>query len=781
MYDIRQFKPALYLLLFLGMTGFALAIEAPGLWLLAVSVLGLHAWLVKVDRFRPFPRLVANLITLVALIYTFQALRSPYPPIITIGQFLVFLQLVKLFELRANRDYAQLLVLSLLLMVAGAISTSSLAFGVLLIVYLFISLYVCLLFHLKVENEYALRAQTLPFEKLNEITFRQDQRYLARSMRRLAALVSIVGIGMAVFVFLFCPRGVGAGMFGQLQFQRPSLTGFSGEVALGDINRISQNNEIVAQVQFWKNDRLIEGTQPLLLRGRTFGRYNSKQRNWERTSSDNLHSDDINVSGTSLERRLLQAVSGDLYRLKIALHPTGTDTLFVLPGLVNFSASRPISNLHFSGEDETLSFADSLTQRLDYVITARNTSVESNFVDRVVDNSRHLFPIARSPVAPSRGSEQAIPPEIAQYARRAEVSGVDEQGRALGILRSAKEPISALDQEIATNIEKHLRSTFSYTLDLTAEENDRSKDPVVQFLYQWKKGHCEYFASAMVLMCQSLGMQARMVTGFRSDEYDEALGHYYVVRQSHAHAWVEVKTPDGWRTFDPTSGNDTSGAAQRSAWQSVKHFFDWLEYKWAENVVAYDGERRENLISSLDHSVVNAMIRSKINPRSASRSVQRGWDGLIRHLTDWFNGDGVKFSEAMVITLVLVLALLGLCFQLFRLIRQRRRIRRRAAKIGLDSLPTAQQIRLARQLGFYEQLTTLLERRQIFRPGHQTPAEFSDSLAFLPNEAFDTIRRLTKIFYSIRFGRRELRQEEQKDLETTVENLEPMLESTAHL
>ncbi len=191
MYDIKQFKPALYLVLFLGMTGFALAVEAPGLWLLSVGVLSLHGWLNRTNRFRPLPRLIANVITLIALLYTFPALRSAVTPIITIGQFLVFLQFVKLFELRANRDYAQLLVLSLLLMVAGAISTPSLVFGILLVIYLFVSLYVCLLFHLKIENDYALAAQTLPREQLNDATVKQDQRYLARSMRRLAGLVPL--------------------------------------------------------------------------------------------------------------------------------------------------------------------------------------------------------------------------------------------------------------------------------------------------------------------------------------------------------------------------------------------------------------------------------------------------------------------------------------------------------------------------------------------------------------------------------------------------------------
>src|SRR5690349_6811806 len=110
MYDIKQFRPALYFVLVLGMTGFSMAVEAPGLWVLAAAGLGLHVWLVKSGRFRPLPRWVANAITVLALLVTFQAVRTASTPIVTIGQFLVFLQIVKLFELRANRDYAQLLV-----------------------------------------------------------------------------------------------------------------------------------------------------------------------------------------------------------------------------------------------------------------------------------------------------------------------------------------------------------------------------------------------------------------------------------------------------------------------------------------------------------------------------------------------------------------------------------------------------------------------------------------------------------------------------------------------
>ena len=160
MYDIRQFKPTLYLLLILGLTGFAIAAEQPGMWVLAVGAVLVNGWLVRTKRFTPLPRWLSNGITVIASAFVgMQVFSASNTPILLIGQFLVLLHIIKLFEQRANRDYAQLLVLSLLLMVAAAISTASLAFGALFTGYLFLSLYCCLLFHLKVEADRAKAAQ----------------------------------------------------------------------------------------------------------------------------------------------------------------------------------------------------------------------------------------------------------------------------------------------------------------------------------------------------------------------------------------------------------------------------------------------------------------------------------------------------------------------------------------------------------------------------------------------------------------------------------------------
>ena len=100
---------------------------------------------------------------------------------------------------------------------------------------------------------------------------------------------------------------------------------------------------------------------------------------------------------------------------------------------------------------------------------------------------------------------------------------------------------------------------------------------------------------------------------------------------------------------------------------------------------------------------------------------------------------------------------------------------RRAARIGLDALPTEERLRLVRQLGFYDDLLRLLERRGHVRPRNLTPMEFSDSLAILPAEVYHGVRRLTEIFYRVRYGRHEITAGQRVHLDQTIRGIETAL------
>ena len=100
-------------------------------------------------------------------------------------------------------------------------------------------------------------------------------------------------------------------------------------------------------------------------------------------------------------------------------------------------------------------------------------------------------------------------------------------------------------------IEQYLR-TYLYTLDLP--EPPPGQDAVDYFLFDIKRGYCDYFASAMVVLSREAGLPARLVTGYASGNYDVIQGRFSVT-EADAHAWAEVYFPNyGWIEFEPTSG-----------------------------------------------------------------------------------------------------------------------------------------------------------------------------------------------------------------------------------
>src|SRR5207248_11138218 len=98
-------------------------------------------------------------------------------------------------------------------------------------------------------------------------------------------------------------------------------------------------------------------------------------------------------------------------------------------------------------------------------------------------------------------------------------------------------------------LEGYLRTKFGYTLQLSTTPQP---DPLANFLFERKQGHCEYFASAMAVMLRTLRIPARVATGFRAGEFND-VSSQYLIRASDAHAWVEVYISGyGWVEFDTT-------------------------------------------------------------------------------------------------------------------------------------------------------------------------------------------------------------------------------------
>jgi len=113
----------------------------------------------------------------------------------------------------------------------------------------------------------------------------------------------------------------------------------------------------------------------------------------------------------------------------------------------------------------------------------------------------------------------------------------------------------------AREIAWYLQNNYPY--DLSTPSFPENIDTVDYFLFQEKRGYCEHFASAMVIMLRVVGIPSRLVTGYTTGLYNPFTG-YYEVRGKDAHAWVEALIPGyGWISFDPTPGFELLGGYTR--------------------------------------------------------------------------------------------------------------------------------------------------------------------------------------------------------------------------
>jgi transglutaminase-like putative cysteine protease len=117
----------------------------------------------------------------------------------------------------------------------------------------------------------------------------------------------------------------------------------------------------------------------------------------------------------------------------------------------------------------------------------------------------------------------------------------------------AQEITSGIDSpyDKAKAIESYLRANYPYDLEIPAPPVDQ--DVTDNFLFDLRKGYCDYYATAMVVLARASGLPARFVSGYSSGSYD-ALNAEYIVRELNAHSWAEVYFPGiGWIEFEPTA------------------------------------------------------------------------------------------------------------------------------------------------------------------------------------------------------------------------------------
>lgn len=729
-YD-RKLARSVYLMVLLAILAMVLA-EGSVVYFALACLAALISWPIAHGRNRqtPVPRWLISLAVLVALLFFFFELASGTHLVKSLAHFMIFVQVCKFFESKRARDYGQLIVLSMLEIVVAAILSSSLAFGVLLTIYLALCIYTLLLFHFKREMELfeaargrgcnpAPGALAQAADTLNAIN---NWRFW-----RISASTASFAIVVGVLLFLGFPR-VGEGLFGRIG---PStarhLTGFSPETTLGQMGSIKESDELVMWVEVRENGQPVSTAEPLMLRGVVQDHYEVEdgEGRWQSEyrfrrehgeSRPRYAPSSFDVSPDSV--RALQGQEypdeSNIRELRIALKPIGTQYLFSTYPPLRISSETPMRGIHVP-----------YGQTLRVNATPRETIRYSVWVPRDPDSVR----------IPS--DAETMPPESPANDRIADLARQwTENARS--------------DADKVRAIESRLLTEFSYTLQMQSEEG---VDPLETFLFRTRKGHCEYFASAMTVMCQRLAISARLVNGFKAVEYNPQ-GGYYIVRQKHAHSWVEVYLNGRWRTFDPTPARgDDSFDTPSGLLGWLTHSLDFLNYQWQQRVLNYSRSDRDSLMGQAENTVGNAM-----------HSV-RGWaTALGEFLESIFVPDEGSWLDYALPWLVLAGAI-GLIVLILKPLRRR-------LGLGLSWSRNRRQERMLRDrgLGFWADLLRMLDRHRLTPAAALTPLEVTADLQHRIADA-PPLRDLAVSYYKVRYGPGSLSDGEQSRVQRTIELL----------
>ena len=186
---------------------------------------------------------------------------------------------------------------------------------------------------------------------------------------------------------------------------------------------------------------------------------------------------------------------------------------------------------------------------------------------------------------------QAAPRDMDLRLPRAEARVVENVALSLDL--SSVAPAQAM-----ARISNHFLQEFRYAL--YQPRQPAGQTALAHFLLGSHEGHCEYFATATVLLLRAAGVPARYATGFSVREFS-ARENAYVVRQRHAHAWTRAWVNGRWIDLDTTPPDwFAAEAAQDSAWTTLADLWSWLRYGWnrtTEEMDRTDGAILVSLVS----------------------------------------------------------------------------------------------------------------------------------------------------------------------------------------
>jgi len=584
-----------------------------------------------------------------------------------------FIAIVKIVTATTNRDYFFLKVIAFMELLAACILSASINF------FLFLAFFLILGVATFMSSEIRRAAQKTAPSPVS-----------SRSLGwRLSAVTGTISIGMLVltgFLFFLLPRTARAALQHILS-HRYHLAGFSNEVTLGEIGEIKKQDTPVMHV---KLGAMLERQAALHWRGSALAQFDGHR--WFNLPAQG-HYRSMDSDG----------------QLTLGPWRAGTGLSYS----VHLSDAAPDGTLFFAGSPQSL--------RIDAPGVIKTPVDSYRLLGTGYSNvSYQVFSYLDPSSSDPEGLRSEPPPDPL----------TDEQRDAYLRLPRIDIRIWTLAHEItqyqrapegkARSLEKHLRRTYGYTLEMPSAE---AADPLANFLFSRRKGHCEYFASAMAVMLRTVNIPSRIVTGFAGGVYNPISG-WYVIRASDAHSWVEAWLPGlGWTTFDPTPPDPNP--PRLSVLTRIGFYMDAAEIFWQDWVLNYNIDRQLLLASHMEQR---------------SRNFRMNWLDQLSNSTTKAVQAGSAYGPMLI-------ALTAVAFFFYRFNGD---MRRWWSKHRSFRRVQRGEIQRTDATLLYERMLKTLKRRGIEKPPWLTPMEFARVLD--DPELSVLVDDITSAYNELRFG-----------------------------
>ena len=710
----RLQKVVTYLLAVLGLGSLAFGGEIP---LGAIALLGaglVASWFAEGPRIhRPWWNRAFTAFTVVAL--AVQVARGFLVGRGWLGlamEFSGLLLVSRLCNRRTAADYQQVFMLAFIQLVAATVLTTDLGYAGVFVAFVIVTPWVLTFAHLRreIERNYPAEADREGGADLARVLSSRrivDLRFLSWT-----ALLSVPMLGMTVALFALFPR-IGLGMLSFGEGRAQHVSGFGKDIELGGFGVIRNDPTVVVRVVPSRQLSRNEQRRVLRLRGTAFDRYDG--RKWTRSSSEPVKMSPI---GEYYPLKRLQR-DGDL-TLRLILDRLDEPVLFVPTGAVGLRIAERglpggprerVALARDHGFDIRYTSHEDMGIVYEAVVSSDRTEADIP-VDRERDDARHLD----------------LPPGHERiYALARELT------------RDLPDPYDK-----ARRLEHYLRAEKHYAYSLDLPNVPAEKLPLEVFLFEAKRGHCEYFSSALALMLRAVGIPARNVSGFAGGEYN-VYGGYYAVRQADAHSWVEALLPDrGWVPLDPTPAARDAFSPE-ALFREVRAMVDAMRAYWMTRVVGYD---------------LRTQLRALRELRSFFQSFSFGGRDQAGERPDDARHER-SIRDLGAAPVVLVLAVLGV---VAAVVLYRRRKARRAVRALSASA------RATRRL--YRELERTLAKAGRARPPHVTPDAHARALRESGFVAAEAVEVLTDAFVKSRYGVHELAPEQLEILQARLRDVQ---------